>query len=61
MKILPQKEQLLAVGLLIGYVNIDIRENHSNGYSRDEMFGWHHPLNAHGFGGLQELVMDREA
>ena len=34
MKILPQKEQLLAVGLLIGYVNIDIREKHSNGYSR---------------------------
>ena len=34
MKILPQREQLLAVGLLIGYVNIDIREKHSNGYSR---------------------------
>ena len=28
------------------------------GMTEDEMFGWHHRLNGHGFG---ELVMDREA
>ena len=28
--------------------------------TEDEMGGWHHRLNGHGFGGLQELVMDRE-
>ena len=27
----------------------------------DEMAGWHHQLNGHGFGELQMLVMDREA
>ena len=27
----------------------------------DEMAGWHHRLNGRGLGGLQELVMDREA
>ena len=25
------------------------------------MVGWHHRLDGHGLGGLQELVMDREA
>ena len=30
------------------------------GATEDEIFGWHHWLNGHGFG-LQELVMDREA
>ena len=25
------------------------------------MAGWHHQLDGHGFGELQELVMDREA
>ena len=25
------------------------------------MVGWHHRLDANGLGGLQELVMDREA
>ena len=25
------------------------------------MVGWHHRLNVHDLGGLQELVMDREA
>ena len=25
------------------------------------MVRWHHRLDRHGFGGLQELVMDREA
>ena len=25
------------------------------------MVGWHHQLNRHGFGGLSELVMEREA
>ena len=25
------------------------------------MVGWHHQLNRHGFGGLWELVMEREA
>ena len=30
--------------------------------TEDEMVGWHHLLNGHEFlGGLQELVMDREA
>ena len=36
--------------------------------TEDEMVGWHHPLNGHGFGwtlgvggGLWELVMDGEA
>ena len=29
--------------------------------TEDEMFGWHHRLNGHGFVRLQELVMDREA
>jgi len=27
----------------------------------DEMVGWHHRLNGHEFGGLWELVLDREA
>ena len=31
------------------------------GTTEDEMVGWHHWLNGHGFGGLWELVMDREA
>ena len=29
--------------------------------TQNEMVGWHHRLNAHGLGKLQELVMDREA
>ena len=29
--------------------------------TEDEMVGWHHRLNGHGLGGLQQLVMDREA
>ena len=32
-----------------------------NGTTEDEMVGWHHQLNGHEFGKLQELVMDREA
>ena len=31
------------------------------GTTEDEMVGWHHRLYGHGFGGLRELVMDREA
>ena len=31
------------------------------GITEDEMVGWHHRLEGHGLGGLQELVMDREA
>ena len=31
------------------------------GMTEDEMVGWHHRLNGHGFGWLWELVMDREA
>ena len=31
------------------------------GTTEDEMAGWHHQHSGHGFGGLQELVMDREA
>ena len=29
--------------------------------TEDEMAGWHHQLEAHEFGELWELVMDREA
>ena len=29
--------------------------------TEDEMVGWHHRLNGHEFGRLQELVIDREA
>ena len=29
--------------------------------TEDEMAGWHHQLDRHEFGELQELVMDREA
>ena len=28
---------------------------------QDEMVGWHHQLDGHGLGRLQELVIDREA
>ena len=28
--------------------------------TEDEMVGWHHRLNGHGFGWTWELVMDRE-
>ena len=31
------------------------------GMTGDEMVGWHHRLNGHGFGRLWELVIDREA
>ena len=31
------------------------------GTTEDEMVGWHHRHNGHGFGGLRELVIDREA
>ena len=31
------------------------------GMTEDEMAGWHHKLIGMGLGGLQELVMDREA
>ena len=31
------------------------------GTTEDEMVGWHHPLDAHEFGELWELVIDREA
>ena len=31
------------------------------GMTEDEMVGWHHWLNGHGFGWTQELVMDGEA
>ena len=29
--------------------------------TEDKMVGWHHRLNGQGLGGLQELVMDRDA
>ena len=29
--------------------------------TEDEMIGWHHWLNGHGFGKLRELITDREA
>ena len=31
------------------------------GKTEDEMVGWHHQLDGHGFGWTPELVMDREA
>ena len=31
------------------------------GTMEDEIVGWHHRLNGMGLGGLQELVMNREA
>ena len=31
------------------------------GMTEDEMVGWHHRLDGHGFCGLWELVIDREA
>ena len=31
------------------------------GTTGDEMVGWHHQLNGHGFGRLLQLMMDREA
>ena len=31
------------------------------GMTEDEMVRWHHQLNGHELGKLQELVMDREA
>ena len=31
------------------------------GTTEDEMVGWHHRFNGHGFGELRELVMNREA
>ena len=33
----------------------------AKGMTEDEMVEWHHRLNGHEFGKLQELVMDREA
>jgi len=38
----------------------DWREE-EKGMTEDEMAGWHHRLNGHGFGSTQKLVMDREA
>ena len=32
-----------------------------NGTTEDEMVGWHHQLDGHGFGWTRDLVMDREA
>ena len=29
--------------------------------TEDEMVGWHHQLNGHGYGELRELVISREA
>ena len=29
--------------------------------TEDDMVGWHHRLNGHGFGRLRQLVLDREA
>ena len=31
------------------------------GMTEDEMVGWHHQLDGHGFGWTRELVLDREA
>ena len=31
------------------------------GTTEDEMVGWHHRLNGHGFGWTPGVVMDREA
>ena len=37
------------------------RGQEEKGTTKDEMVGWHYRLSEHGFGGLWELVMDREA
>ena len=37
------------------------RGQEEKGTTEDEMVGWHHWLNGHGFGWTPELVMDREA
>ena len=39
------------------------RRQEERGTTEDEMVGWHHRLNGHGFGRpwVRELVMDREA
>ena len=49
--------------LMLGKIEQEKKE-----MTEDEMVGWHHPLNGHGFGwtlgvggGLWELVMDGEA
>ena len=39
----------------------DWRQQEEKGMTQDEMVGWHRQLNGMGLGGLQELVMDREA
>ena len=42
--------------LMLGGIGVRRRRG-----QQDEMVGWHHQLNGHGFGELWELVMDREA
>ena len=37
------------------------RRQEEKGKTENELVEWHHWLNGRGFGGLQELVMDREA
>ena len=39
----------------------DWRQQEEKGMTQEEMVGWHRQLNGMGLGGLQELVMDREA
>ena len=39
----------------------DWRQQEEKGMTQDDMLGWHRQLNGMGLGGLQELVMDREA
>ena len=36
-------------------------EQEEKGVTEDQMVGWRHRLNGHGFGKLRELVRDREA
>ena len=44
--------------LMLG--QIEGRRRDGRRRTEDEMVGWHHQLNGHGFGGLRELVMDGE-
>ena len=51
-----------AKSLLTGKVSDAGRDSgqEKKGTTEDEVVGWHHCLDGHGFGGLWQLVMDRE-
>ena len=53
-----QRADSFEKSLMLG--KIEGRRRDGRRRTEDEMVGWHHRLNGHGFGGLQELVMDGE-